>query len=98
MSEPIDMLRALEALIARRKADPKAESYTNRLFESGVGKISQKVGEEAVEVIVAALNQTRERQVSELADLFYHTLVLMAQLDITLEDVEAELRARHKPD
>lgn len=98
MSEPMDMLRALEALIARRKADPKAESYTNRLFDAGVGKISQKVGEEAVEVIVAALNQTRERQISELADLFYHTLVLMTQLGITLEDVEAELRERHKPE
>lgn len=98
MSEPMDMLRALEALIARRKADPKAESYTNRLFDAGVGKISQKVGEEAVEVIVAALNQTRERQISELADLFYHTLVLMTQLGITLEDVEAELSERHKPE
>jgi phosphoribosyl-ATP pyrophosphohydrolase len=55
------------------------------------------VGEEATEVIVAALGQGRGEQIGELADLFYHTLVLMAQLDITLDDVRVKLAERHKP-
>lgn len=93
-----DMLRRLEALIHDRQRSPKEGSYTNKLFERGPAKIAQKVGEEGVEVVIAALAQDRTRQVEELADLMYHTLVLMAQLGITLEDVEAELEARHKPD
>lgn len=90
------MLNELEAIIADRKANPRDDSYTNKLFTKGVNKIAQKVGEEATEVIVAALGQGREEQIGELADLFYHTLVLMAQLNIPLEDVEAELRRRHQ--
>ena len=90
------MLNELETIIADRKANPRDESYTNKLFTKGVNKISQKVGEEATEVIVAALGQGREEQVAELADLFYHTLVLMAQLNISLDAVEAELRRRHQ--
>lgn len=91
------MLRTLEEIIQDRRENPKDGSYTNHLFDAGVGKISQKVGEEAVEVIVAALDQTRKRQIEELSDLFYHTLVLMNQLGIRLEEVGAELRARHQP-
>lgn len=93
----VDMLHQLEAIIADRRENPKEGSYTNLLFEKGVNKISQKVGEEAVEVIVAALGQGREEQIGELSDLFYHTLVLMNQIDITLEDVHAELERRHLP-
>jgi phosphoribosyl-ATP pyrophosphohydrolase len=91
-----DMLYELEAIIADRKANPKEGSYTNSLLEMGVNKIAQKVGEEATEVIVAALGQGRSEQVGELSDLLYHTLVLMAQLGITLDDVSAELDKRHK--
>jgi phosphoribosyl-ATP pyrophosphohydrolase len=90
------MLQRLEAIIQERKANPTAESYTASLFAKGPNKIAQKVGEEATEVIVAALGQGREQQVGELADLFYHTLVLMTQLNITLADVEAELERRHR--
>ncbi len=93
-----DMLARLEALIRERKLQPKPGSYTNRLFEGGLTKIAQKVGEEATEVVVAALRQGPAEQTGELADLFYHTLVLMAQLDISLDDVLAELERRHKPD
>ena len=93
-----DMLNELEAIIQDRKANPKPDSYTNKLFDKGVNKIAQKVGEEATEVIVAALGQGRSEQVGELSDLFYHTLVLMAQLDISLDDVRAELARRHKPE
>jgi phosphoribosyl-ATP pyrophosphohydrolase len=91
-----DMLNELEAIIGDRKANPKAGSYTNSLFDSGVNKIAQKVGEEATEVIVAALGQGRQEQIGELSDLLYHTLVLMAQLGITLDDVRAELERRHR--
>lgn len=92
-----DMLSDLEAIIRDRKINPREDSYTNKLFEKGRNKIAQKVGEEAVEVIVAALGQGREQQIAELADLFYHTLVLMADLDISLDDVRAELARRHQP-
>ena len=91
------MLNKLEAIIHDRKLNPAAGSYTNQLFDEGRGKIAQKVGEEAVETIVAALEQGRQEQVSELADLFYHVLVLMAELDLSLQDVELELQRRHQP-
>jgi phosphoribosyl-ATP pyrophosphohydrolase len=92
-----DMLTQLEAIIQDRQANPKEDSYTNKLFDRGINKIAQKVGEEATEVIVAGLGQGKEDQIGELADLFYHTLVLMAELDITLADVYAELAQRHQP-
>ena len=92
-----DMLYQLESIIQDRKANPKPNSYTNSLFDKGVNKIAQKVGEEATEVVVAALGQGREEQIGELADLFYHTLVLMAQLGISLDDVNAKLEERHIP-
>lgn len=91
-----DMLYELEAVVQERKRHPKAGSYTNSLFESGINKIAQKVGEEATEVIVAALGHGREAQIGELSDLFFHTLVLMTELGITLDDVSAELRRRHQ--
>lgn len=89
------MLNQLQAIIEDRRAHPTEASYTHKLFEQGTNKIAQKVGEEAVEVIVAALGQGRTEQIGELADLFYHSLVLMNQLGITLADVEAELEKRH---
>jgi len=92
-----DMLDELEAIIRDRQRQPVAGSYTSRLFEAGRGKIAQKVGEEAVEVLVAALAQSGNEQVDELADLFYHLLVLMADLDVTLDDVRQRLRERHQP-
>lgn len=93
-----DMFDQLETIIAERKANPQEGSYTNQLFDKGRNKIAQKVGEEAVEVIVAALGQSREEQIGELADLFYHTLVLMSDLDLALDDIRAELEKRHQPD
>lgn len=90
-----DMLYMLEEFIHERKAKPKEGSYTNSLFENGISRIAQKVGEEATEVIVAALAQGRKEQIGELSDLFYHTIVLMTQLGITLDDVSEELRNRH---
>ena len=93
MSELID---SLSATIAERKANPTPESYTARLLAEGTGKIAQKVGEEAVEVVVAALQESDERLVSEMADLIYHSLVLLAQRELSWADVEAELARRFK--
>ncbi|WP_228845248.1 phosphoribosyl-ATP diphosphatase [Phototrophicus methaneseepsis] len=91
-----DMLDRLEAIIAERKEKPIEGSYTASLFQSGRPKIAQKVGEEATEVVVAALAQSRDEQIGELADLFYHTLVLMADINISLDDVRAKLEERHR--
>lgn len=90
-----DMLHQLEAIIHDRKHNPTAGSYTATLFEAGINRMAQKVGEEATEVIVASLGQGRAEQVGELSDLFFHTMVLMAQLGITLQDVNLELARRH---
>lgn len=92
-----DMLDELEAIISDRQRNPQPGSYTNRLLENGVTAMTQKVGEEAVEVVIAALAQDRKEQVDELADLLYHLLVLMRALDINLDDVRARLRQRHLP-
>ena len=83
-------------LILDRKSNPKPGSYTNSLFDSGLPRIAQKVGEEGTEVVVAALSQENERLVEELADLAYHVLVLMAAKGITPAEVAGELEKRHK--
>ena len=89
------MLNELFAIIEERKAHPQAGSYTNRLLAAGVDEILKKVGEEAMEVILAAKGQGDQRLVEEVSDLLYHTLVLLASKDLSLADVEAELRRRH---
>jgi len=89
-------LRTLDGVIHDRKLNPKEGSYTTGLFREGLQKISQKVGEESTETIVAALGQSDERVVSEAADLIYHTLVLLSARGLELADVEAELARRHK--
>jgi phosphoribosyl-ATP pyrophosphohydrolase/phosphoribosyl-AMP cyclohydrolase len=89
-------LHTLDAVIHDRKSNPQEESYTSGLFRDGLPKISQKVGEESTETIVAALGESDERVVSEAADLVYHTLVLLAARGLSLADMEAELERRHK--
>jgi phosphoribosyl-ATP pyrophosphohydrolase len=92
-----DTLQSLFETIKDRQANPKAGSYTNSLFTAGIDEIAKKVGEEGVEVVVAALHQNHERLISELADLAYHALVLMAQTGVTPEEVATELQRRHAP-
>jgi phosphoribosyl-ATP pyrophosphohydrolase len=82
--------------IKDRQANPKPGSYTNRLFEAGLDEIAKKVGEEGVEVVVAATRQSRERLISELADLAYHCLVLMAYANLSPADIADELERRHR--
>jgi len=84
--------------IRDRQTNPKPNSYTNKLLSMGLDEITKKVGEEAIEVIIAAQHQGNERLVSELADLVYHAMVLIAYMGLTPEDVAAELRLRHQPD
>ena len=83
-------------VIQDRKESPSDGSYTSSLFAEGLPKIAQKVGEEASEVIVAALAQNDQRLIEEVADLTYHTLVLLAARDLSLADIQAELERRHK--
>ncbi len=90
------ILDQLYQVVLDRKRNPRPESYTARLFAAGMGEMAKKVGEESVEVIVAALGQSDERLVSETADLFYHTLVLLAARGVPLTQVEAELEKRRK--
>lgn len=92
-----DFVDTLFALIADRQAHPVPGSYTNRLLDGGLDRITQKVGEEAVEVIVAAHSQGDERLVEELADLTYHCLVLLAYKGLTPDAVRQELERRHRP-
>jgi phosphoribosyl-ATP pyrophosphohydrolase/phosphoribosyl-AMP cyclohydrolase len=88
-------LSFLEKVIAERKTNPKAGSYTNRLFEAGINKIAQKVGEEAVELVIEAKDADREKFLNEAADLMYHYLVLLSAKDTSLTEVEQLLRTRH---
>lgn len=90
----MDILRELYSVILDRKEHPVEGSYTNYLFDKGTDKISKKLGEEAVEVVIAASQRDRKATIQEIADLEYHLLVLMADRGITLDDVETELRSR----
>ena len=91
-----DFLPELTALIAERKIKPKPGSYTNKLL-ADPSQAAQKVGEEATELIVAALSQSDERVVEEMADLIYHSLVLLETRDLRWADVLSELERRHRP-
>lgn len=89
-----DTLKRLETVIAsRRSADPGA-SYVAKLFSKGRGKIAQKVGEEAVETVIAALSEDRRELVKESADLVFHLAILLADAGLSFDDVLAELEAR----
>jgi phosphoribosyl-ATP pyrophosphohydrolase len=90
----VDVMQELEAVLQSRRANPTADSYTARLLEMGEDEIVKKIGEEAVEVILAAKGQGDERVVSETADLIYHLLVLLISRDLPWNDVLAELSRR----
>jgi phosphoribosyl-ATP pyrophosphohydrolase len=83
-------------VIEDRKNHPTEKSYTTSLFAEGLPKIAQKVGEESTEVIVAGLAQDDQRLIEEVADLTYHTLVLLSARGLTPAQVVAELERRHK--
>jgi phosphoribosyl-ATP pyrophosphohydrolase len=83
-------------VIGDRKKNPSEKSYTASLFKDGLPKIAQKVGEEGTEVVVAALAQDDQRLIEEVADLTYHTLVLLSARGLSPADVLSELERRHR--
>jgi len=86
----------LEQIIADRYANPQESSYVNRLREKGLNKIAQKVGEEGVETVIAALNETEFDFINESSDLVFHLLVLLREKNVSLEQIAKNLESRHK--
>lgn len=95
---PSFSLDALYALLKGRKENPKEGSYTTYLFEKGVDKILKKVGEECTEVIIGGKSGDKAETIFEIADLYYHVLVLMVEMGITPDEVFAQLAGRHVVD
>ena len=83
-------------LFRSRIQDSPQNSYTAKIFNKGVNKMAQKVGEEAVETVIEAIADNRERFIYETSDLVYHLLILMRNKNVTLADIENELISRHK--
>ena len=90
-------IASLARTVVARKAHPIEGTYTAKLFAGGVDRIGKKIGEEATEVVIAAKNADRAELVWETADLLYHTLVLLAERGVSLDEVGAELSRRAKP-
>lgn len=90
------ILNKVYSQIINRKDNPIEGSYTNYLFDKGLDKILKKVGEETSEVIIGAKNKNKEELVYELSDLIYHSLVLMVNEGVTIDDIKQELSKRHK--
>ena len=90
-----DIFDELFGVIQERKANPSLGSYTAKLLAGG-DEVLKKVGEEAIEVVLAGKGQSDARLIEESADLIYHLLVLLASRDLTLDDVRAELARRRK--
>lgn len=93
--EPLMFLKELQDFIDKRRQEMPEGSYTTSLFQAGVNKIAQKVGEEAVETVIEATNGTDERLIYEGADLIYHLIVLLTLKGYRIEDLARELRERH---
>ena len=89
-------LEFLENIVQERKNNPQAGSYTNQLLNAGINKVAQKVGEEAIELVIEAKDDNKELFLGEAADLMYHYIVLLAAKGFELKDVMEVLRKRHK--
>jgi phosphoribosyl-AMP cyclohydrolase / phosphoribosyl-ATP pyrophosphohydrolase len=88
-------LSSLEAIIRDRKVNPQKGSYTNKLLDSGINKVAQKVGEEAVELVIEAKDDNKDLFLGEASDLLYHYLVLLTAKGYTLDEVVDVLKKRH---
>jgi len=95
-NEDKHFLQHLERIIQQRRDEPSGESYTSSLFRKGMNKVAQKVGEEAVELVIEAKDDNDDLFLGEAADLMYHYLVLLAAKGKTLKDVIQVLESRHK--
>ena len=96
-SNPLLFLSELQSFIDKRKQEMPEGSYTTSLFNKGVNKIAQKVGEEALETVIEATNGTTDHLVYEASDLLYHLIVLLTEKGLRIEDVAEELHKRHDP-
>lgn len=92
----VDFLHKLSATIKDRRENPSEKSYTSKLFARGINKVAQKVGEEAVEVVIEAKDDNKTLFLNETADLLYHTLVLLEAKDSSIYEVMEVLEERHK--
>lgn len=98
MTQPdIAFIAELEVIVRQRLEAPSDSSYTANLAAAGTKRIAQKVGEEAVELVLAATSGDRRETVNEAADLLYHIIVLLAEQRLSLDDVARELASRHTP-
>lgn len=91
----MEFLQQLEKIIQDRKDNPSEKSYTTSLFKKGINKIAQKVGEEAVELVIEAKDDNPDLFLGEAADLMYHYIVLLCAKGHTLDDVITVLKERH---
>lgn len=94
--EDIMFLKYLQSFIVRRRQEMPEGSYTTTLFQKGINRMAQKVGEEAVETVIEATNGTEDRLVYEASDLIYHLIVLLTSKGLRIEDLARELQKRHK--
>ena len=94
--EDIMFLKYLQNFIVRRRQEMPEGSYTTTLFQKGINRMAQKVGEEAVETVIEATNGTEDRLVYEASDLIYHLIVLLTSKGLRIEDLARELQKRHK--
>ena len=96
-ASPLLFLSELSNFIEKRQQEMPEGSYTTSLFRDGLNRMAQKVGEEALELVIEATNGTNERLVYEGSDMLYHLIVLLAHKGLRIEDMAAELRERHNP-
>ncbi len=95
-ANPIDFINQLEEIIKNYQKNPQENSYTSSLFKKGINKIAQKVGEEAVEIVIEAKDDNKNLFLGEAADLLYHYLILLTAKNFSLVDVIQVLQTRHK--
>ena len=96
-SNPLLFLTELQNFIEKRHEEMPEGSYTTSLFRDGLNRMAQKVGEEALELVIEACNGTDERMIYEGSDMLYHLIVLLTSKGMRIEDMAAELRERHNP-
>ena len=92
----IFFLSYLQDFIEKRHKEMPKDSYTTSLFQAGINRMAQKVGEEAVETVIEATNGTDDRLIYEAADMIYHLIVLLTSKGLSIEDLARELKSRHK--
>lgn len=97
-ANPLYFLTELSDFIEKRHEEMPEGSYTTKLFSSGINKIAQKVGEEALETVIEATNGTNDKLIYEAGDLLYHLIVMLTEKGLRIEDIAKELHRRHDPE